>query len=1791
MGVETDTQLFKIGDGTTAWTSLAYGGLKGATGPTGTTGTTGPIGPTSATGTTGATGSTGSTGATGPTGPSTNPATWAAYPASAAINAGGYAITNASSVNGVSATPTLYNVSSFIGNGTNSATDGTGTNATVGGGSFEPMAYSPTDSNIYFGDGYSVLRKFSPATGVTTTLAGNASDSSFVDGTGTTIRINTIQSFAFDPSNNLYIGDFNRIRKYVPSTNTITTVVGNASQTSADGTGTNAVINRIFGMVFDPTGTTMYFIDFNYVNNVGTLRKYVPSTGVVTTMTMTGAQTHLGQCYNLSWDTATGTFVGTSTFVNQGAVFRVTTSGAYTQIVNLAALSYVTPMYSTIDSSGNIYFDDPFASVVAKVAAGTSTVSQIGGTLVAMGNSPSVLIDGVGGTATLRYPGGIAVDSAGNVYAYDVNKIRKLTPLLGSGGILSYGGALYTSNTSTALTVQAPLSYRYATSNVAGTTVDLTASSNVVGTTFRLTAGPSNTLTFPGLSSATSGSWWTFSNAYTATQTLTLAGTTTGLTSPYSLSSNTSLTVYSDGSSYRTVTGGAVAAAPTMADSFMIMGGCLYASSTSNKSFYSYDGITWTSHVYPSAVTGMIYPVWNGQYWLFVASGVVGISSDGIRFTIITVAGISGPDHLRGVSWNGKMWMVISGSAPWYSYDGINWAQPTFPANNGLNCVGWGKDKFIAGGGCGGNPNVFYSYDGLNWISQGSPFGNGGNNMEFIQYNGSIWVGVGRYMNFMTSPDGLVWTTAVQIGGWDTNAMGYLVVNGEYNIGGFNGGYASSNAGKTWSIRCTNPLNSYLCMPGWNGNAWYMGIYSNSNTTNIYTSPNGYSNWTQTGSVTGTAGDGMVTVTARRINIANAATAPMLYQGALTSPGGSSNSIGGVTLSNGQVSGTALSISGSANIGTVSGSTIGSASLLPSMASSTPIALWGMAQSSNGQYLATYGSNDAYIRTSSNYGVTWTLGQQLGGGPYTSSIAMSANGAVLIAGNNPFISSNYGVTWTQIGTAAPSMYSGCLSSNGSVIYIGYNQTYSYVSSNTGVSWTALNFGVVTTNGVVQMLCSSNGAIALAITQSTAPLISSNYGSTWALLSGTGSTGTNSFGSAAMTPDGATILMIGGSGYPIISSNTGSTWTTLSNAGTNGSAVYVSSNASLVAVGYGSGLIKVATGSPVNASSTWTTVSNSINATLGLMTGSWDGNYLAASGTPYVVGNVWISANRGVTWTQTNSSVPLSNTSYNFGECRTSYDGTVLVTQLNTTNLLSISSNSGSSWTVLPTISQTLAYGNIGNFAMSSNGVFYAYADQNSRFFLSSNSGASFSEVGAITNQVPGSYPISISSNGSVILAPKGSGMFLSTNGGSTWSTIASALGSWSGGNAISSNGTYMLVSSSSNAYISSNTGSTFTQITSIGTSIYGWNFTVSYDGSRMAAAPMGINYGNGGYIYVSSNFGATWTQATSAGSNYWYTLSGSADGMKLALATTSPATGNVTISTDGGVTWSTVGNSSGSNIGSVTVSGDGSVVYVGKGGNNALTKIPIQAGVISQISAASAITNLTTSSIIGSGANSNVTVTGNELVVYPGSTNTSNYGAGYDTLTLQTTAQNYAGGVASLAFANSNTGYPLGRVYAVDTGTVPTGSSSSLVFQSAVSNKLVPAMTITGSNVSTSGTISVQQIQETLNTIASPGSGTVVADWSTGDIWYVTSLTANFTINLTNLPTTANKSYSVVFTLVQGATPYYISALQIAGVAQTIKWPGASAPTATASRVETQTFTLMYTGSAWTVLGQLTSFG
>ena len=79
IGLELDTDKFKVGNGMTGWNGLPYGGIEGPTGPTGPSGSTGPTGPggntgatgvgiSGATGPIGLTGATGAAGATGPTG-------------------------------------------------------------------------------------------------------------------------------------------------------------------------------------------------------------------------------------------------------------------------------------------------------------------------------------------------------------------------------------------------------------------------------------------------------------------------------------------------------------------------------------------------------------------------------------------------------------------------------------------------------------------------------------------------------------------------------------------------------------------------------------------------------------------------------------------------------------------------------------------------------------------------------------------------------------------------------------------------------------------------------------------------------------------------------------------------------------------------------------------------------------------------------------------------------------------------------------------------------------------------------------------------------------------------------------------------------------------------------------------------------------------------------------------------------------------------------------------------------------------------------------------------------------------------------------------------------------------------------------------------------------------------------------------------------------------------------------------------------------------------------------------
>jgi hypothetical protein len=219
------------------------------------------------------------------------------------------------------------------------------------------------------------------------------------------------------------------------------------------------------------------------------------------------------------------------------------------------------------------------------------------------------------------------------------------------------------------------------------------------------------------------------------------------------------------------------------------------------------------------------------------------------------------------------------------------------------------------------------------------------------------------------------------------------------------------------------------------------------------------------------------------------------------------------------------------------------------------------------------------------------------------------------------------------------------------------------------------------------------------------------------------------------------------------------------------------------------------------------------------------------------------------------------------------------------------------------------------------------------------------------------------------------------------------------------------------------------------------------------------------------------------------------------------------------------------------------------------------------------------------------------------STGASTYNLGTGaTATSNTKTLNIGTGGAAGSTTNINIGSSIGGTLTVNSGTVVgTSATQNLFNTTATTLNIGGAATTVSIGASTgtttvnnqmnfNGTLSLGPVIETSSTLTG-ATGTVAHSFTTSNVWYHTSIAANFTANITNVPTTINKISTITLVLVQGATPYIPSALQIDGVAQTIKWAGNTTPTPVASRTELVVFTLIRTGAgAWVVLGQHSSY-
>ena len=124
--------------------------------------------------------------------------------------------------------------------------------------------------------------------------------------------------------------------------------------------------------------------------------------------------------------------------------------------------------------------------------------------------------------------------------------------------------------------------------------------------------------------------------------------------------------------------------------------------------------------------------------------------------------------------------------------------------------------------------------------------------------------------------------------------------------------------------------------------------------------------------------------------------------------------------------------------------------------------------------------------------------------------------------------------------------------------------------------------------------------------------------------------------------------------------------------------------------------------------------------------------------------------------------------------------------------------------------------------------------------------------------------------------------------------------------------------------------------------------------------------------------------------------------------------------------------------------------------------------------------------------------------------------------------------------------------------------------------------------------------EERTNIVASAATGTINIDTLTAGTWfYTTNATGNHTLNLRGSSTTSmdtllatGDSQTIVWLNTNGATPYYVSAVQVDSVAQTVKWQNGTAPSAgNASSIDAYVFTVIKTAaSTYTVFGTQTKF-
>ncbi len=297
-------------------------------------------------------------------------------------------------------------ISTIVGNGDAGYTGDGGPAAnptvTVSGPGFVALDGA---GNLYIADtGNNAIRMINAATGVITTVAGNAlgtvcgaKTDSVGDGCpATQATLNAPQGVTLDAGGNLYIADTfnNRIREVNAATRIITTIAGSGF-TNPDGTGgysgdggpaSSAELNWPYTVAFDPAGN-MYIPDSQ--NN--RVREVQATGGIVTP----------------------GSNI--VTFAGTGGAGPTACAPAPAAVAATQAIVWI-PSGVAVDAAGNVYIAETQNFAIRKVSAASGEISAL--VQSGCGNSYDT-VTGLFAPVVLYGPTGLYLDGMGDLYIAD----------------------------------------------------------------------------------------------------------------------------------------------------------------------------------------------------------------------------------------------------------------------------------------------------------------------------------------------------------------------------------------------------------------------------------------------------------------------------------------------------------------------------------------------------------------------------------------------------------------------------------------------------------------------------------------------------------------------------------------------------------------------------------------------------------------------------------------------------------------------------------------------------------------------------------------------------------------------------------------------------------------------------------------------------------------------------------------------------------------------------------------------------------------------------------------------------------------------------------------------------------------------------------------------------------------------------------------------------------------------------------------------------------------------------